>query len=114
MIQFIQIEGKGNADITFYDIQFDRQYTFEELIDEIIKKDEWGFIRTETWHIQYAGNKVGFVPIWMRSCRIKKASAKGGWGNMDYIVDLLPIQIEKEKRLSIWRKFIRMITRFWR
>lgn len=78
-----------------YEIHLTKQYTVKEFIDEVLTKDEWGVISisdgTEAWYnsgtplVEYKrGNLLNKMPDEYLDKVIIKATAFGGYSNMDY------------------------------
>lgn len=78
---------KPNADI----------YTVKQLVDDVLKRDEWGRIRIYTPNnplegpsCEYHENRLTTRPF-SEEClsrKIKKIRGSGGYGRMDYTVTL--------------------------
>ena len=82
-----------------YAVTLNKDYTVEDLIKEVLTRDEWGCIgiynEGQTWfdkgtpNCEYRRGKLvtemdkEFLPM-----KIKSVTARGGWSCMDYIIHL--------------------------
>ena len=87
-MKFVATSCMGSDCTTAYDVKLDRQYTFGELMDEILSKGEWGCVNVEKWCVNYKGSACIEIYDWMRDKIVFSVKAAGGWGRMDYYVSL--------------------------
>ncbi len=80
-----------------YAVTLDKEYTVEEFINEVLTKNEWGYIgihsNGQAWFdigfpsCEYKKDKLvtemqkDILPI-----KVKSATASGGWSRMDYVI----------------------------
>jgi hypothetical protein len=86
MMKLIQTRPAGGDCIAPYDVELDHQYTFGELVDEILTKKEWGFIDFLGIRIEYHRDKCSQYRESLRDEPIYVVKASGGWSRMDYYV----------------------------
>lgn len=93
MFKLVCLSGPGGDETTLYRVEFKKTCTVEEFINEILKKrpNEWGTISIGKFQLKYSrGELLGDAPsAYLRYSfilDIKKASAHGGWGRMDYSI----------------------------
>mgnify|MGYP000813400450 CR=1 FL=1 len=86
MMKFIQIRPEGGDCTAPYKVELDHVYTFGELVDEILTKNEWGFIDFLGIRIEYHGDKCSQYLDALRAEPIYVVEASGGWSRMDYYV----------------------------
>ena len=87
MLQFIQTHPAGGDCTAPYTVILDRKYTFGELVDEILTKREWGYIRFSGFEYKYRGSECDEIPNEIRNLSICSVKASGGWSRMDYNVN---------------------------
>jgi hypothetical protein len=76
-----------------YDVVFRNECTVREFIDEVLRKNEWGFIRIfDGPYIEYRNDKITYGDFGTNifDSKINKATAHGGWTRMDYTLDIQP------------------------
>ena len=88
---------KDNSDATSnYDIILDKPYTVKELVQEVLTRDEWGYIHiklTDSWfggpRLEYYHDTVvdGSLRGYLYKT-IDRIFANGGWSSMDYWITL--------------------------
>ena len=96
MFRLIQTHAPGGDACAPYDVKFDKPYTIEELVKEVLTKrsNEWGrfdlrhkgdgyFDRFATFNYRY-GKLVDEIPEEIGNLNILEASSYGGWSGMDY------------------------------
>lgn len=94
-MRFIQTHSMGSDCTAPYDVE-DFPDTVGELIDEILKRKEWGYIYIESKFLtigdhlsrerfKYEKELISPVPSeeW-RKKKVIEVKAAGGWGSMDY------------------------------
>lgn len=86
MIKLIQLRDAGGDCCAPYNVELDRQYTFGELLDEILSRGEWGEISFAGYRFKYNRDKISPCPDGLRDCPVTEATAYGGWSLMDYVV----------------------------
>ena len=72
-----------------YEVALDKRYSVKEFIDEVLTKKEWGKIRViddnENPFCEYKENTIVVqMPTDYLDEIVIKATAHGGWSNMDY------------------------------
>lgn len=99
-MKFICTGGPFGDCMSNYLIEFEKQYTVDEFIDEILKKDEWGCIgiynKTDRFvafgnpYCEYSRGKIltDHLPQEYMDKKIVKCKANGGWTMMDYLLFL--------------------------
>lgn len=92
-------EERGDCTAS-YDVLLDKEYTVQELIDEILtQKDEWGIIGIGNEWTHFAqnceycckydhGKLLSFLPARLLDKPINKVEADGGWSLMNYCITL--------------------------
>lgn len=89
---FVQTHATGGDCTAPFDVLHDVDFTLRDLIDNISKRKEWGYvnIRTlsnKTVRIEYRGvPTITNTLSGLLDSNIIKISASGGWGRMDYNV----------------------------
>ena len=86
----------GGDCITPYKLVFDKPITVKEFIDEVLKREEWGYIgiyKPGTIFgdpcCEYKKAKLlNHLPKEILNKPIASANASGGWTRMDYILNL--------------------------
>lgn len=93
----LRASGPTAGDCTTpYDIVFHKECSVREFIDEVLKKGEWGSVIIGSYYdgprIEYKHDKIvsGAFCLDIMDARITKATAHGGWTNMDYMLDIRP------------------------
>ena len=91
-VLFIQTHATGSDCTAPFDVLHDVDLTLRDLMDEISKRREWGYVKIKTLskrviNVEYRGkdtatNEVDDLLDW-NNIRI---SSSGGWGRMDYNV----------------------------
>ena len=82
-----------------YAVTLDKEYTVEELINEVLVRNEWGYIgiynEGQSWfergtpNCEYRQNKlVTEMQKEVLPMKIKSVTASGGWSRMDYVIRL--------------------------
>lgn len=88
---------KSNGDDTYsYSVRMYKSYTFQEFVNEILKRKEWGYIgihKERTFfgdpRCEYEGNKLlNELPSEIMGKTVIKAEANGGWSRMDWILHI--------------------------
>lgn len=93
MIKLNHITSCGDC-TSIYSVSLDREYTIREFIDEILTKNEWGFIyvndiNNPSADCEYRQNVlISELPSDMLDYEIEKVTASGGWTRMDYTIHL--------------------------
>lgn len=93
MIKLNEITSCGDC-TSIYSVSLDREYTIREFIDEILTKNEWGFIyvndiNNPSADCEYRQNVlISELPSDMLDYEIEKVTASGGWTRMDYTIHL--------------------------
>lgn len=93
MIKLNEILSCGDC-TSIYSVSLDREYTIREFIDEILTKNEWGFIyvndiNNPSADCEYRQNVlISELPSDMLDYKIEKVTASGGWTRMDYTIHL--------------------------
>ncbi len=90
LIEYTNLYG-GNCTMGYH-VEIDKPCTVEELIKEILKRNEWGNIIIQKeipLNIKYDNDKlISEIPPQYLKQNIHLATAYGGWSNMDYIIHL--------------------------
>ena len=79
---------------TPYHVEFYGECTVREFIDEVLKQNEWGYVRIGKFfdgpQIEYSHEKIvsGVFSPDILDAIIKNATAHGGWTRMDYMLDI--------------------------
>lgn len=82
-----------------YLVILDKEYTVDEFVNEVLTKNEWGYIGIyyENMHwfesgnpkCEYKWNKlISKLPDDILNKKISSVTAHGGWSNMDYLLKL--------------------------
>ena len=81
-----------------YSVELEKPYTVGELIEEILKRKEWGYIGIDDKgdtifgnpHYEYKDKEIigAKLPIEILNKQIKNVKARGGWSNMDYVIEI--------------------------
>lgn len=87
MMKFIQTHPAGGDCTASYNVELDRPYTFGELVDEILTKNEWGNIDFAGRRYKYRGSECDEIPEEIRQLLVCNVKAAGGWSLMDYKVN---------------------------
>ncbi len=99
MIKLTQCTPTGGDCTAGYSVTLDKDYTVEEFINEVLTKNEWGYIGIwsdeQAWfdrgdpYCEYKRDKlITQMPNDIMGKKIVKAKASGGWSNMDYLLTL--------------------------
>lgn len=82
----------GDCTTHYNKVHFESNPTLREFLDWVIsKKEEWGYVRLNSWPdstYEYRWGKVvkdGFDPK-DKDRKIELISVDGGWSNMDYTI----------------------------
>lgn len=99
MIQFKRTGGPYGDATSRYELVFRKEYTVKEFVEWCLTQDEWGSIGIhdpeQAWfqrgnpYCEYnRGTLKSNMPRKFINKKIEKATASGGWSNMDYILHL--------------------------
>ena len=86
MLRFKQTHPAGGDCTAPYDVTLDHDYTFDELVNEILLRNEWGYINFGGYRFEYRYNKCDNIPENLLTIPVKKVTASGGWSRMDYYI----------------------------
>lgn len=93
----LRAEGPEACDCTIpYNVVFRNECTVREFIDEVLKKNEWGYVIIGSYfngpRIEYTHDKIvsGVFSQDILNAKISNATAHGGWTRMDYMLDIRP------------------------
>lgn len=93
LFEFISAGPEAGDCTAPYDIRFNRECTVREFIDEVLKRNEWGYICINNYvngpRCEYKYDKL-LTPLShaILDMPIKSATANGGWTRMDYVLDI--------------------------
>ena len=99
MIKLTQNTPTGGDCTAGYAVTLDKEYTVEELINEVLTYNEWGYIgiynEGQAWfergtpNCEYRQDKLvtEMQPEALHR-KIKSVTASGGWSRMDYVIKL--------------------------
>lgn len=88
-MKFVEIPGKGNADISFYNVECEAK-TIGGLLQQIYHKGGFGDIEIlvmpnrQLTRFHYKYQQVIEIPNDFAQLPIKYVTASGGWGRTDY------------------------------
>lgn len=102
VLKFIQTGGPYGDATSRYVVELNREFTVEEFINEVLKRDEWGQIRVLNSEIrgkqpfgalvvEYRGDQIIGRGIGYRQYldqKVRSVRASGGWSAMDYTINL--------------------------
>lgn len=99
MIKLIQCSETHGDCTAEYSVILDKSYTVEEFINEVLTKNEWGYIgiynEGQAWfdfgdpNCEYKYDKlVTQMPEDILKEEISEVKASGGWSRMDYLLTL--------------------------
>lgn len=90
MIKLNNIRTFGDC-MSLFQVSLDKDITIREFIDEVLTKNEWGFIYVNDIKIihdcEYRQNMlITELPPNVLDYKIEKITADGGWTRMDYTI----------------------------
>jgi hypothetical protein len=98
MIKLTQTSETFGDCTALYSVQLDKPYTVKEFIDEVLTKEEWGYIGIEDKYgdsifgnpnCEYKRNElITEMPVEVLDKVIVKVRASGGWTRMDYNITI--------------------------
>lgn len=98
MFRLIQTHAPGGDECAPYDVKFDKPYTIDELVNEVLTahKGEWGKFQVRHkgnscldnfFKVEYRyGKLIGELPEDIAKLPILDASSCGGWSSMNYYI----------------------------
>ena len=111
----LRAEGPEAGDCTIpYNVVFHNECTVGEFIDEVLKKNEWGYViigsRFDGPRIEYTHDKIvsGVFCQDILNAKISNATAHGGWTRMDY---MLNIWTDEQKLRNEYAQTLKEIAR---
>lgn len=101
MIELKPSSSFGGDSTAAYTVSFDKEYTVQEFINEVLKFNEWGYIvaseydrKNDFKRISQCEYKLDQLIVAMRldvlNKKIIKATASGGYSRMDYLLHVEP------------------------
>lgn len=93
MFKLIRITPIGGDETAGYRAELDESYTAQQLLTEILSKDEWGYITFKfamrSISGKYTNSKTTLIlPNSIGQKEVVSVTAFGGWSRMDYIITL--------------------------
>jgi len=99
MIKLTQNTPTGGDCTAGYAVTLDKEYTVCELVNEILTRKEWGYIRIcnegqvrfecGSPNCEYRQDKLlTEMSSEVLNMKVKSVMASGGWSRMDYIIKL--------------------------
>lgn len=99
MIKLTQNTPTGGDCTAGYVVTLDKEYTVEELIKEVLTRNQWGYIgiynegqalfERGTPNCEYRQDRlVTEMQKEVLPMKIKSVMASGGWSRMDYVIRL--------------------------
>jgi len=86
--EFVAMGNPRADETTPYMIKFNRKYTVEEFVKSILTKNEWGYIEINGFEVEYGCHSIALGLGCFYDKEIKSCYASGGWGAMDYKIEV--------------------------
>lgn len=86
-MKFKQTHPTSGDETAPYDVILSHNYTFGELVNEILTRNEWGYIEFGGGKFEYRYTKCDNIPEELLTEPIKTVKASGGWSRMDYRIN---------------------------
>lgn len=120
--------GKERGDCTApYSVNLKKEYTVSEFVKDVVSNrgDEWGYFIIDDGETIFGsprfeyrwGELLSTFPEEILNKRIKSVKADGGWGSMDYIIEIIEQEETADKKLTPQQRYeakhaVKMTLRF--